>query len=415
MILCLPKGKPLSLFLLSGVLLLAATAQAGGPIHGARAAGMGTAFIGLSDDPSALLHNPAGIVQLTGTQIYGGVTLLSAASEYSSGQSEEDTLNQLYFPTHLYLVSHPPTSRLAFGLAFDSPFGIGGREWDQQGATRYLSTENSIATFAINPNLAIQLTSKLSLAMGLNYLRAEMRSVRMVDQSAVGAADGRARLEAEGDGWGYNLGLLYRGNDLWQIGAAYRSEIDVDFSGNLNLYGIAAPLQPLFGGPAFHTGISSASTFPEIYSIGVAIFPLDKFVIAIDLELVRWSSFDRTETHLAQQVAAAGVSDTTTLLDWDDSLQVKIGGEYSLNGSWKLRAGYAFIQGVVPEHTLGPENPDVDQHNLSIGAGWQKDRITLDGFYNLGLFDNQQVSNSLLSGSYDTEIHYFGISCGYRF
>jgi long-subunit fatty acid transport protein len=86
-----------------------------------------------------------------------------------------------------------------------------------------------------------------------------------------------------------------------------------------------------------------------------------------------------------------------------------------LNGSWKLRAGYAFIQGVVPEHTLGPENPDVDQHNLSIGAGWQNDRITLDGFYNLGLFDNQQVSNSLLSGSYDTEIHYFGISCGYRF
>jgi long-subunit fatty acid transport protein len=199
---CLPKGNPLSLFLLSGFLLLAATAQAGGPIHGARAAGMGTAFIGLADDPSALLHNPAGIAQLTGAQIYGGVTLLSAASEYSSGQIEEDTLNQLYFPTHLYLVNHPPTSRLAFGLAFDSPFGIGGREWDQQGATRYLSTENSIATFAINPNLAIQLTSKLSLAMGLSYLRAEMRSVRMVDQSAFGAADGRSQLEANGDGWG---------------------------------------------------------------------------------------------------------------------------------------------------------------------------------------------------------------------
>jgi len=58
--------------------------SAGSPIHGARAAGMGTAFIGLADDPSALLHNPAGITQLSGSQIYTGVTVLAPASEYSS-------------------------------------------------------------------------------------------------------------------------------------------------------------------------------------------------------------------------------------------------------------------------------------------------------------------------------------------
>jgi len=49
--------------------LLAQPSMAGTPIHGAKAAGMSTAFIGLADDPSAIFHNPAGITQLEGTRV----------------------------------------------------------------------------------------------------------------------------------------------------------------------------------------------------------------------------------------------------------------------------------------------------------------------------------------------------------
>lgn len=391
------------------------SSYAGGPVHGARAAGMGTAFIGLADDPSALLHNPAGITQLTGSYVYGGVTVLSSSSEYSSASADERTRDQLYFPPHLYLTSDFGTGQLVFGLALDSPFGIGGRQWDEQGATRYLSTENMIATFAVNPAVAWKVTPKLSVAAGIDYLYADMQMERRVDQSLVGAADGRARVETDGDGWGYNLGLLYQPSDYWQLGVAYRSQIQVDFNGDMRLSGIALPLQPLFGGASFFTAARTAATFPEIYSIGVALWPNDRLVVAMDFELVRWSSFDRTNMNIAQPIPAAGVTDTTTVLDWNDSRQFKIGGEYRLNETWRLRAGYAFIQGVVPEYTLGPENPDADQHNFSIGAGWQHGKITLDWFYDLGLFETQQVNNTLLSGKYKTESHYFGLSCGYRF
>lgn len=390
-------------------------AYAGGPIHGARAAGMGTAFIGLADDPSALLYNPAGITQLSGSQIYTGVTVLAPRSEYSSVVANETTKSRYFFPPHLYWTSELGTRQLVFGLALDAPFGIGGRQWDEQGATRYLSTENMITTFAVNPTVAWKVTPKLSLAAGVDYLYADMQMERMIDQSLVGAADGRARVETDGDDWGYNFGLLFRTNDFWQFGLAYRSEIKVDFNGDMRLSGIAAPLQPLFGGADFSTAVQTASTFPEIYSIGVALRPTDRLVLAVDAELVRWSSFDQSTLKLAQPVRAAGLTDTTTTLDWDDSLQLKIGGEYRLNEAWKLRAGYAFIQGVVPEHTLGPENPDADQHNFSIGAGWQKGNLTLDWFYDFGLFEDQNVNNTLLSGNYTTETHFFGMSCGYRF
>lgn len=404
-----------TLIIIASVAGLLTPAYAGGPIHGARAAGMGTAFIGLADDPSALLHNPAGITQLSGSQIYTGVTVLSSHSDYSSASADETTKSQYFFPPHLYCTSDLGTQEIVFGLALDAPFGIGGRQWDERGETRYLSTENTITTFAVNPAVAWKVTAKLSMAAGVDYLYADMQMERMVDQSFVGASDGRARVETDGDGWGYNLGLLYRPNDRWQLGLAYRSEIKVDFSGDMRLSGIAAPLQPLFGGASFSTAVQTASTFPEIYSIGVAFWPNDRLVVAVDAELVRWSSFDQSTLRLTPQVPAAGVTDTTTPLDWDDSLQLKIGGEYQLDETWKLRAGYAFIQGVVPEYTLGPENPDADQHNFSIGVGWQKDQLTVDWFYNLGLFEKQRVNNTLLKGSYDTEAHYLGMSFGYRF
>jgi long-subunit fatty acid transport protein len=58
------------------ILLYAADAAfAGGPVHGAKAAGMGTAFVAVADDPSAILHNPAGLIKLK-TQIFMGAALL---------------------------------------------------------------------------------------------------------------------------------------------------------------------------------------------------------------------------------------------------------------------------------------------------------------------------------------------------
>jgi hypothetical protein len=50
----------IALFPLFSSILFPVAAFAGGPVHGAKAAGMGTAFIGLADDPSAILFNPAG-------------------------------------------------------------------------------------------------------------------------------------------------------------------------------------------------------------------------------------------------------------------------------------------------------------------------------------------------------------------
>ncbi len=43
---------------------------------------------------------------------------------------------------------------------------------------------------------------------------------------------GEVELEADGDGWGYNFGLLWQPLDCLSFGVAYRSEIELDFDGD---------------------------------------------------------------------------------------------------------------------------------------------------------------------------------------
>ncbi len=83
-------------------LFLPPVSYPGGPVHGAKAAAMGTAFVGVADDPSAIASNPAGITQSQGTNVYGGVTAVIPSTTYTSPSGEEEKTDfQVSFPPHL--------------------------------------------------------------------------------------------------------------------------------------------------------------------------------------------------------------------------------------------------------------------------------------------------------------------------
>lgn len=390
-------------------------AFAGGPVHGAKAAGMGTAFVGLADDPSAILFNPAGLAQLKGTQVYGGVTALRPTTTYTNDAGfSETTKSQLFFPPHLYFSTDSAGKDIVFGLGLYSPFGIGGRKWSETGLTRYQSVESSIATVTLNPTVVWRVSDVVSLAAGIDYLRANMKMKRMLDQSSFGAGDASSEIEAEGDGWGYNFGALFRVSEDLRIGAAYRSRVKVDYRGDLSVEGIAPALQPLFGGPFYETGITTRNRFPDIWSLGAAYAASPKLLLAADAELVRWSSFNRMDLDIGQEAPPALV-DSSAPLDWDDSWQLKIGVEYAISGALALRAGYAFLNTPAPDGSLEPGNPDADQHNISIGFGYRDVLFSVDGFYSVSLYRDRSVRNGILSGTYENIAHYLGVSVGRTF
>ena len=100
-------------FILGGLLLLPSLALANGfAINemGTKAVGMGGAFAAQADDPSAVYYNPAGIVQLEGTQVSGGMGfILPRASFRSNGTSAfgsagevTETSKQTFFVPNLF-------------------------------------------------------------------------------------------------------------------------------------------------------------------------------------------------------------------------------------------------------------------------------------------------------------------------
>jgi long-chain fatty acid transport protein len=406
----------LHVFLLSLFLsMLPGLSVAGGPVHGAKAAGMGTAFVAVADDPSAILFNAAGLTASKGTQIYGGNAAVMISSSYHSPTgASEDTDFQVFLPPHFYLSSDFGYENVVFGVGVHAPFGIGGRKWPETGFTRFKSTRAEIGTIAINPTIAFRLLPSLSIGLGVDYMRTFARAEKMLDQSAFGFGDGKLRLVGDGGDLGYNFGALLR-LERFSLGFAYRSDIEVDVHGTATIESIAPALQGAFGGPEFETNTKSTLTFPEIWSIGLAYRPTEELTLALDYELVRWSSTNQTDLDLETEVPSAGITDATTVLNWKDSHQIKAGAEYRVNEKLSVRGGYAYISTFVPEHTIDPGNPDSNQHNFSAGFGYASGKLVIDAFYMIDLFEDRKVNNAILSGDYDNYIHFTGLSAGYKF
>jgi long-chain fatty acid transport protein len=401
---------------LFGLFLIPTVVSAGAPVHGAKAAGMGTAFVAVADDPSAILHNPAGLTQLKGTNLYGGNTFVVPSTTFKSPSgAEEETEFQLFYPPHMYISSDLGMRNVVVGLGVYSPFGIGGRKWPEEGITRFLSVENFIGTASINPTVALRVSPELSIAFGVDYMLALNNVKRFIDQSPLGYTDAKSELKGDGDGWGYNAGILFSPNERLRFGFAYRSAIRVHQSGDFTIDGIAPQLAPLFGGTDFSTDFNTTLKFPQIVSVGVACMPSRKLMLAFDLEWIGWSSFSSIHYDFEKEVPEAGVTDSATNLDWKDIWTVKVGVDYKVKDNLSLRGGYAYVDSPVPLHTLEPGNPDAKQHNFSVGAGYRKGKWTMDFAYVAGFYENRTVSNAALSGEYDNFVHYVTMSLGYKF
>lgn len=399
------------------LLFLPLCIYAGGQVGSARASGMGTAFIAVADDPAALYFNPAGITQLPGTNLYvGGFTLTPSATYKTPGGQEEDSNVETFFAPHLYTTS-AINDRVWLGLGVFSPFGVGGTRWNEDGLTRYLSTRELIATIDANPTVTYRLSSAWSVGVGFDYLYSISESGRMVNQSAVNGSDAKLSLKSTGGGFGYNFGIFYRPEGKlkkWSIGAAYRSRVKVYYDGTMELSNIAPTLQPLFGAGGFSTTTNFTLTFPDTYSLGIAYRPSPRLTIALDAERVRWSTFKELRLDLEHEVPPA-LPNSITRLDWHDVWWLKGGAEYRLNDTLTLRAGYNYMENPVPDSSFEPGDPDANQHDLTVGAGFRHGGLTIDAFFMAVFGEERTVSNSMIAGEFRSRAYLSGLSFGYAF
>ena len=391
-------------------------------------AGAGTASVG---DASAVFFNPAAMIRLEGTHLYGGGSLLTPVTSFAGvdpypgfGVSEEMKRRE-FFPPTVY-ATHRFGTKWAVGAGLDSPFGL-GIEWKNpdQFTGRYIVTRADL--MVLNGTLAgaYAINSMWSVAGGANALfakvRLENRTLAVVPGGGGSQVDVAAtKLESDfKPGYGWNAALSFRPDKQWQAGAAYRSKVVVDVDD-----GRATFRQIPTGNPSFDAGVAASLPpnqkvatvlrFPATWSAGVAWLPTERWTVEADANFFEWSVFKDLPIRFKQTPSAS----RTIVGDYDDSWQVRVGAEHRLP-AFTYRFGYYYDQGAAPDESVSPILPDSNRHGATFGVGkalGTNKRITVD-LYDLAIFvekrSTEHVERDGFDGEYKTFVNSAGFSVAY--
>ena len=403
---------------------------------GTKALGMGGAFAAQADDPSAVYFNPAGIVQLEGTQVSVGVNTVTPKVKFESngtsgipgtfvGQTTE-TEDETFFIPNAY-ITHKFSDKVSFGFGTFSNFGL-ETDWPDDWEGRYVlgGKKAKIQTFSINPVVAYRPVERVSLAVGLvaQYFKIEVDWDRfiVVPPLGIGPTDVGQQLEGNDWNWGWNVGLLVWITENLKVGASYRSKVDHNINDGSAKF---TPQIPSIG--ILNTGVSANLTTPAIAYFAVA-YTYGPLTVEFDGQFTDWSTFDRLSATFDQPVGTAtGLADN---FSWRDTWAYRFGVQYAVIDWLDLRAGFVYDEQTVPDDTLSVVLPSGDRKIFTFGASGHYKSLSVDFAYNYLVDEDREWNNAkgdsigvgVLSGGTrvtgtftDQDAHIFGLNLTYRF
>jgi hypothetical protein len=386
---------------LAAVLATTATAAVGQDISlnrpgsGARAAGMGNAFIAVSDDGTAASWNPAGLSQLRKPEF----SLVHTTSHQDSRFEGYRTRDESAAFTTL------PTSSTIADLEFASaavPFSVAGRPvtlqvgWRRlyqlasraQGDTRRVpvssssrpesvirldsATDGSIDLWSLAG--AVRFTSRLALGWSVDLYRGdwEDRANTSEDPGVLGPTDfASVRISNRVSGNNLNLGLLLAYPSL-RLGAVYHGSVDSDYwVTQASRSNLTEPFDGSYGPVALH--------FPRSIGVGAAWRPKPLLQLALDVTYDEWTQFVVDSTPAAPGGAVSGFDNLPPELSATrDTFTVNAGLEKLFPVSGKvvpLRLG-------VSREPQGGRDPllrdGLDYLILAAGTGLNTNSVKLD-------------------------------------
>jgi len=385
--------------------------------QGAKAMGMANAFAAQADDPTALYYNPAGIAFLKGTQVslgsliiavpqtdFSGTTTLTGNLPLGNGSSpvSEKAKQDLFIAPSFYATYSLESMPLTLGIGVNSIYPL-AKSWDNSSAFRNQIENLAIKPINFQPTAAYRFDSmNLAVAAGLDITHTLVTLQKSAYTSSItgGAPYGAFELGEMGvDGTatdvGWNAGLLWKPRNDLSFGAAYRSEITLHIKGDANFLattpaglgalGIDYTTLATSAVPFTRTRVTSSAsttiTLPDSLSLAVAWKPTEKLTLEFDAERTGWSSYDKLEIAFDSSSKLNVFNNKPSPKNWKDVWAYKAGGQYAVNKNLDLRAGYAYDTNPIPNSTLGPELPDSDRHNVTMGAGIHNDTVALDCAY----------------------------------
>lgn len=416
---CFPVACSLQQSALLGLsaLLVSNSAVAEGfrnPPPGAYGLGRAGARAAHVDDASAITHNPANLTDLKTIDAAMSLLAVRIDVEYEGpGGATAHTVDPWKFVPAFYAALPLKDERFVVGLGLHSPYGL-SNEWDQNGAFRYSAPwYTELKTINFNPTFAWKINEQFSLGLGLDVMWSELSLKQFYPWSAVVgdplAPEGELRARGDGVGVGGNVGVTWQVAERHRIALAYRSQIEVEYEGGLELssFPVGFPL----GAP--ETSFGSAIKFPDIVTLGYGFQVNDRVRVGADIEYLRFSNFDTLPLDIG--APPAGLPSAINQ-SWDDTFTIGIGGDWKIDDRFTVRGSYQHYLSPVPDETFSPTIPDADQNVITASVEYAWGRSRLELAYGLVLYDDREITNNqnpAFNGRYELSVHL--ITAGYRF
>lgn len=385
--------------------MLASTAQgAAFYLQETSATGLGRAFAGdaaISDNASSIQRNPAASADFDKSEVSFGLIYIDPTVDLKgtnrpilgneSSLDQKGIVDSAVVPNLYYAA--PINEDWSWGLGMFSNFGL-KTEFPNDYPAGPLAGQTSLTTININPSVAWQVASSLSLGLGVSAIYGDAEIIRTAGDLATftpqafpnGSETEVANMNGQEWGYGWNAGLNWDIEQGQRFAISYRSKTDIKFKDDFT--GLASAYQTV---PA-----ELELNLPDTFEFAGNHKLTERFNLHYSVTWFGWSTFEELLA-TSQQCA----SNTCFQKDekFKDSYRYAFGGTWALNNQWSLRIGYALDESPVPADYRSISIPDADRTWYSIGTTWAaSDNLGIDlGFSYLDT-DTVTVEESLVEG-----------------
>lgn len=412
-------------------------AAAGFQLLEQNASGIGNSYAGsaaVAENASTIYYNPAGMTQLKGLQVSGGLTAINTSYKFSDQGSSVGVLAGAgnggdgggwgYLPNAY--ISWEATKDIYLGLGIGAPFGL-KTEYNNPWQGGAQSLKFDIKTVNINPSIAWRANDFVSLGAGINYQKITAEYQR---QTAVASVSGlivanmlaatKMTLNLDDDAWGWNVGALFSISPATKIGISYRSTVKYNLTGDMKFDGPMAQ-NAATGGATTNRAATATLKLPDTLILSGTHSLNDRIELLGDISWTGWSSVPKVDVYNAETTgvrATSGQIAQTLDTEFRDTWRVAAGANYRYTDAVKFKFGVAYDQTPVKGATTRLVSlPDNNRIWLSFGTQWKPTKDTALDFGVAHLFvkdskiDNDQsaAGRGRVTGTFSDSAWIFGL------
>ncbi len=329
---------------------------------GARALGMGGAFIAVADDATAASWNPGGLTQLERPEIslvhdFDFYTEnIRSKEHFGLNSSDVLDLNGINYLSVAWPIPWTIAGRnLVLSLNYQRKYDFDrdiNVDYNKLGALPGggLATTFSDIRYrqrgelaALSPAFGFEITNRISVGAVLNLyyhdilpnneweIRQEERAFSLINGTF--AAFNQAKLRVEKnyenfDGMNFTVGVLIKPTERLSIGAVYHSKLKARVK-----YTEVVRLSQIGAMPGYTRSVRPLQyDFPSAFGIGLAYrFPGDRLTVSFDVTRREWDEFvirDPKNSQLSMRKRSGVTGLTKSMSPNDPTYTVRLGAEY---------------------------------------------------------------------------------------